>query len=291
MPSCIGAAPNSGCRLIGLRDHVVDHTDLLTTRPSKLTIRQLASPSSVIKGLYYPPGCSQGQGVVAFSRRISDGIINEKSHTDIANDLGLLVRTGTASIGDGSGVKTGARNLMDPDIKGFILHPINVEVSQKTALLIPTMAEFGIMTVEDTNLQTLLFTQVEFMAKRDIIAIMYVNSPHMSGMWAVAPKSGLTGMILFHERDAFLKTLARHVSPDFTILRFFERDIKTFRRRFYGQFDNMGGTSVDELAEQKVSDGSVVLQEPIVVTPEEVQHPSCLRWPKEMMLPLPKKET
>ncbi|NQU18465.1 MAG: hypothetical protein HQ564_10445 [Candidatus Saganbacteria bacterium] len=281
MPKCIGPAPASGCRLLGLRDHVVKHATLLTTRPSKLTIHQLASPSSVIKGLYYPPGCPQGQGTVAFSRRESDGLINDKSHTDIASDLGLRVQAGPCSIGDGSGVRTGQRELSDPDIKGFILHPITFEGEEKPLLSIPTKEDFGSIKVEAPDTRSLTFMQMETMVGGGIIAIMYINAPHMSGMWAVTPRSGLTGEIPYLMRSDFVDTLSRHVSPDFTIIRFLEMEINTFRRMFSPGF---GVDNINEYAQEKVSERKTTFQEPLAVSHEEVLNPSCLRWPKEMQL-------
>lgn len=260
--ACLNPSPPvSPCRLLGLQKSVISNREL-TTRIQNLSFQRIVNPgTNKIKGLFFsaPSNCSYGQGATLFS-------VQTDYHIDIAKRAGLSISEGDVGIGDGSIPETGMRDLQDKGIMGFILNPVVIEESPSVTKDDVSMVEIDkgqeiTLRVSSTNGRLLLADQeIKTENLREIgpetASILNSNHAIYGFLWAVQASSGLTGRMPFYVVDRFLASLARHVAPDFEILKFIIRD--------------------------RQLDKSTLL-----VGEEEATHPSCLRWPQEMMLGAP----
>ena len=271
LPSC-RAGKITGCRLLATQKRIAQTRDRLTTRVSKMNVYLLSDPRTAgIKGFYIPPiECAEGQGVVALGRvQLNMGVV-EIQHNRLAGRLGFSVVSDTDFLSD-SADPIGNFRLAEPDIWGFILLPIifpsepsckfeqsrvinnlpgySVDVSSQYVGLVKENGMAGLDKVKELQPRT----AEKFWAEK-IYGFMYSATDHIGTVWAVKTMAGLTGPIPYREVGKFLNVLARHVSPDFTILKFL-RNV----------------------------DGSLDKEEVNVARNESV-YPSCLRWPEEMML-------
>jgi hypothetical protein len=271
MPPCSGKKAE-GCMLLRIQKRIAENQNRLTTRVGKLDINRLSDPATaVIKGFYLRPGdCPEGRGVVVFRKvRLAMGVVDVQ-HRQIAEDMELTVESDTRMILD-SGVETGSFRLAEQNVWGFSMLPLDFHksatrrsdqsslideqpgyslvVSDRHVGLARENGMAGLQEVEEIGYST----AHKFWGEK-MYAFMYSSTEHVGTVWAVKTVAGLTPPI--PNVQEFLLVLARHVSPDFSVLGFLP--------------DRQNRTGMHKKR--------------IMVAPQDAKYPSCLRWPSEMML-------
>ncbi len=227
--SC-AAGKTDGCKILEIQRKILTNRRL-STRLSRINIDNFTfSSPEMIKGLYIQGLCPTSSGIVVF---MEVGNRRDMQHADIAYEAGYnIYHRGGGYCGD-SGEEVGIPELIEHTAWGFVLSQRREGINSDPA------ADWR---------------ATEGLQRNSIYGLIHGSTKTTDTVFSVMPHSGLTGNMPVGFRDRFLKTLARSISPHFSLLCAPPRDSNK--------------TAWE------------IIQLPV----EEVIAPTCLRWPSEEML-------
>lgn len=226
----------SGCRMLDIQRRVLNSGGRATTRLTGGANGNIASfetdtAAHRIKGFYAGGQCLDSNGIVVF-HQVQGSRMRAPHHENIAPMLELGVERDYNDIGE-SGPR--AVGLVDRGIWGIILERIDYKLNPRESL-----------SDED----------IEDQHRRRVYGYFFdstVNSPN--DFWQIVAFSGLAGEIPGEVIPKFLDTLARCLTPSFSLF----------------------------ALPPRLQNGNLVTG--LVKVPlDGVFQPSCLRWPEDQML-------
>ena len=267
--------PISPCRQKRLQEIVVNQysrelTPKLTReRNVGLNLEDLRrNASDIIKGLVVIPefevdSCPLAEPLIIFGKPVLAGWRADFQHKDIAAKLGLVRSLKVEFDGE-----TQYEKRFAPGVWGFAMTPLKIssadwvdqttvnyanDGSQQFTLRVNEKTYADLFDKESGTISNGALsnvsseTAVKLLQEGCVGFVIDGQKSRSDEIWAVIAASGFAGAIPKDRRDQFLSALAKHIAPDYKLLRFFADT-------------NPAGAIID-------------------VAPEQAANPNCLYWP------------